>query len=282
MHDIRFLDETLDIHKINSYHLSIQAGLDGFSFAILDPGRFKYIALKHFSYPEKIPEDKYPDHLRELIMKDDFLPGEYDSIYCIWLNARSTLLPSALFDKNNLKKYFEFNHILHDLDELHANHLKSPDAYLIFPVHHEIANIFIRHYPRLKFFNQATPFIEYALHNVGDGTEATYLNIYKDFFDIVVIRNHSLILHNTFQYRNEQDFIYFIMNVFDKIQLNPGTCPVYLSGMIEKKSAMSGIVKKFIKTVHFAKPDKRFQYSHAFDRIPEHFFIHLYNLYNCG
>ena len=107
MHDIRFLDETLDIHKSNSYHLSIQAGLDGFSFVILDPVKYKYIAIKHFSFAEKLPEDKYPDHLQELILRDEFLSKEYDSIYCIWRNPRTTLLPSPLFEKENLKQYFE-------------------------------------------------------------------------------------------------------------------------------------------------------------------------------
>lgn len=282
MHDIRFLDETLDIHKTNSYHLSIQAGLDGFSFVILDPLKYKYLAIKHFSFAEEIPEDKYPDHLRELIHRDEFLSKEYESISCIWRNPRTTLLPSPLFEKENLKQYFEFNQVLNDLDELHANHIKSLDAYLIFSIHHEIANVFIRHYPRLKFFNQATPFIEYSLNLQEDGSDSAYLNIHKDFFDIVILRNRSLILHNTFKFRNEQDFVYFIMNVYDKVSLSPGTCPVYLSGMIEKKSAMTGIIKKFIKNVNFSKPDTRFQYSHTFDRIPEHFFIHLFSLYHCG
>jgi hypothetical protein len=281
MHDIRFIDEALDIHKTNSYHLSIQAGLDGFSYVILDPVRYKYIALKHFSFAEEIPEDKYPDHLRELILKDEFLSKEYESIYCIWENPRTTLLPSPLFEKENLKQYFVFNQVLGDLDELHANHLKSPDAYLIFPIHHEIANVFVRHYPRLKFYNQATPFIEFSQKLQDDGSDSAHLNVHKNFFDIVIIRDRNLILHNTFKFRNEQDLIYFIMNVYDKVTLDPGTCPAYLSGMVEKKSAMTGIIKKFIRNVNFPKPDGSFQYSHTFDRIPEHFFTSLYNLYHC-
>lgn len=282
MYDIRFLDETLDIHKSNSYHLSIQAGLDGFSFVILDPVRYKYLAIKHFSFTEEIPEDKYPDHLKELILKDEFLSKEYESIYCIWCNRRTTLLPSPLYEKEKLKQYFEFNHVLNDLEELHANHLKSLEAYLIFPIHHEIANVFIRQFPRLKFFNQATPFIEFALNLQDSKPDSAHLNVHKDFFDIVILHDRSLILHNTFEFRDEKDFIYFIMNAYDKVKLDPGTCPIYLSGTIEKISAMTEIAKKFIKTVHFAKPDNRFQYSHAFDKIPEHFFIHLFNLYNCG
>jgi len=282
MHDIRFLDETLDLNKTNSYHLSIQAGLDGFSFVILNPATYKYIAIKHCSYAEEFPEDKYPEHMEEILRKDEFLSKEFENIYCIWRNPRTTLLPSPLFEKEKLKQYFEFNQTLHDLEELHTNHIKNLDAYLVFPIHHEIANVFMKHFPQLKFFNQATPFIEYTLKYQEDNYDSAHLNLQKDFYDIVIIRNRSLILHNTFKFRNEQDLIYFIMNVYDKLHLSPETCPVHLSGMIEKNSGMTEIVKKFIKSVNFAKPDTHFQYSHTFDKIPDHFFIHLFNLYNCG
>jgi hypothetical protein len=282
MHDIRFLDETLDIRKTLSYHLSIQAGLDGISFVIFDPSIYKYIALKHYGFGEEIPEYKYPDYLQDLFTKDEFLQKEYLSIYCIWNNSRTTLLPAVLFEKEKLRQYFEFNQVLNDLDELHYNHIKSLDAHLIFPIHHEIANIFIRQYPTLKFFNQAAPFIEYTLNHKTGSSDSAHLNIHDSFFDILVIRNNSLVLHNTFNFRYEQDLAYFIMNVYDKVLLDPASVPVYISGTIEKKSALINWIRKFIKTVNFCEQDNRFHYSHAFNRIPDHFFINLFNLYLCG
>ena len=282
MHDIRFLDETLDISKTQSYHLSIQAGLDGISFVIFDPSRYKYIALKNYGFGEEIPEYKYPDYLQDLFTKDEFLQKEYLSIYCIWNNSRTTLLPAVLFEKEKLRQYFEFNQVLNDLDELHYNHIKNLDAHLIFPVHHEIANIFVRQYPTLKFFNQATPFIEYTLNHNPGSSDSAHLNINNNFFDILVIRNNSLILHNTFNFRYEQDLTYFIMNVYDKVFLDPASIPVFISGTVEKNSSLINSIRKFIKTVNFCEQDNRFLYTHAFNKIPDHFFINLFNLYLCG
>jgi hypothetical protein len=282
MHDIRFLDETLDISKTLSYHLSIQAGLDGISFVLFDPSGYKYIALKHYGFGEEIPEYRYPDYLQDLFKKDEFLQKEYLSIYCIWNNSRTTLLPAVLFEKEKLRQYFEFNQVLNDLDELHYNHIKSLDAHLIFPVHHEIANIFIRQYPTMKFFNQATPFIEYTLNHSSGTSDSVHLNIHENFFDILVMRNNSLVLHNTFNFRYEQDLTYFIMNVYDKVFLDPASIPVYISGAVEKNSSLVNWIRKFIKTVNFCELDNRFRYSHAFNRIPDHFFINLFNLYLCG
>jgi len=282
MHNIRFIDETLDISKTPGYHLSIQAGLDGFSFVIFDPSKYKYIALKHYGFSEEIPEYKYPDILQELLSNDEFLQKEYLNIYCIWDNSRTTLLPAILLEKEKLRQYFEFNQVLNDPDELHANHIKNLDAYLIFPVHHEISNVLIRHYPALKFFNQASPFIEHTMNYFARSSDSVHLYMHNSFFDILVIRNKSLVLHNTFNFRFEQDLTYFVMNVYDKVSLDPAVIPVYITGMAEKNSAEINWLRKFIKTVHFTGQDARFHYSHAFDRIPDHFFINLFNLYLCG
>jgi hypothetical protein len=175
MHNIRFIEETLDINKTPGYHLSIQAGLDGLSFVIFDPSSYKYIALKHYGFGEEIPEYKYPDSLKELLSTDEFLQKEYLNIYFIWNNPRTTLLPAILLEKEKLRQYFEFNQVLNDLDELHANHIKNLDAYLIFPIYHEIANVLIRHNPTLKFFNQASPFIEHTLNYFAGSPDSVHL-----------------------------------------------------------------------------------------------------------
>lgn len=282
MHDIRFIDETFDIKQTSGYHLSIQAGTDGITYAVFDPPKNKYIILKRYSFGEEIPEFKYPDRLQKLLAEDEFLQKEFLSVYLIWNNPRTTLLPSALFDKEKIKQYFEFNQVLNDPDELHASHIKNLDAYLIFPIHHEIANILIRHYPAMKFFNQASPFIEHALHYHAGDTGSVHLNIHDRFFDIIVLLNRALILHNTFNYSHVQDLIYFIMNVYEKVSLDHTAIPLYISGLVEKNSDKIHQLKKFFKTIYFSQKDDRFQYSYTFDRIPEHYFVNLFNLYLCA
>jgi hypothetical protein len=282
MHDLRFIDEAFDINKTPGCHLSIQAGPDGLSFTIFAPSKNKYIALKHYGFGEEIPDYKYPDILNKLFNEDEFLQKDFMSIFCIWNNPRTTLLPSVLFEQGKIRQYYEFNQVLNDLDELHATLIKSLDAYLIFPIHHEIANVLIKQYPAMKLFNQAIPFIEYAMHNHDETTDTVHLNIHNNFFDIIVIRDKSLVLHNTFRYRNAEDIAYFILNIYDKVSLDPAEVPVYISGQAEKNSDKMNHLRKFIKTIRFSTQDIRFNYSYTFNRIPEHYFVTLFSLYLCG
>ncbi len=48
--DIVFIDETFDINQTKNYNISIQAGLNGYSFSVIDPVRNKYILLKHIAF----------------------------------------------------------------------------------------------------------------------------------------------------------------------------------------------------------------------------------------
>ncbi len=282
MDNIRLIDESLDPINKPFYHLSIQASLDGLSFSIFDTRARKYLALNHISIGNDVPVFKYPEHLNKVISEDDLLKGDYKDIFCIWENSRTTLLPSALYNKDNLKTYFEFNQVLEDLDELHADHLDPLDAYLIYPIHHEIANTFIRFHPRIKFFNQATPFIDYCLKGINDHGTKVYANFQEKFFDILVFDGSSLLLHNSFLYRNEKDIIYFVLHVYDKLKLDTKETGIVLSGLVNKDPGTMGIIKKYIRSVQLASPDDQFQYSANINTVLARQFINLFNLYSCG
>jgi hypothetical protein len=282
MDNIRLLDESLNPLDTPFYHLSIQANLNGLSYAILDTKSLKYLALKQISFGSDIPEYKYPDHLMKAIGDDDYLQEEYKDVLCIWENPRSTLLPSVLYNRNYLKAFFEFNQVLNDLDELHSDYLKQSDAYLIYPIHHEIANAFIKSYPRIRFFNQATPFIDYCMTGNNRPGRRVHASFQENFFDVVVFEGNKLLLHNSYIYRSEKDIIYFVLHVFDKLNLEPEKTGLVLSGQLNQYPGTMETIRKYIKSVRMASPDNRFQYSHAFNRIPGHQFINLFNLYSCG
>ena len=280
MHDFQFVDSSLDTNKSNTYHLSIQAGLDGFSFLIFDPYTSQYLALSHIPFTTLGDTRDLPDILEKTIKDLDLLQIDYDSTSCIICGNKSTLLPAGLFSKENIRSYFEFNHQLDDLDELHYNYLRHLDAYLLFSVYHEISNVLIRKFPNLKIYNQASPFIESALLQMT-GEEQIALNFQSDFFDIIYVRGQKLILHNNFSYRNPKDVIYFILYVYDKLKLDTATVPIVISGNVQAVSAETETISQFFRKVSFGMANKQNHYSFRFNKIPEHLLVNLFNLYHC-
>jgi len=281
MHEYNFCDSSLEQNKSDSYHLSILASQDGFSFTVLDPYKSKYLAYSHFPFSMLPDIQDLPDLFEKRIQAEELLVLEYNTVYCMISSNKSTLLPAGLFHKEKIRSYFEFNHDLGDLDELHTNYLKHLDAYLIFSVYHEIANVFLRYFPKTKIFNQATSFIEDSLLSRDDKTELVSASFQSGFFDIIFTRGKELILHNNFSYRNPNDLIYFIVYVYDKLKLDTSAIELQLSGSIDPQDTASEMIRKFIRNVSFGKASKQYNYVPGFKKMHEHTYLNICNLYHC-
>jgi len=283
MHEITLFDETLDINLTQSYHISIQADLDGFSFCILNIEEHKYLGLRHIQRKQPDLELNLAEQIKKFIKDDELLKQIYKSAGFLYSSSKSTLVPYPLFSKDNLNSYFSFNHSLNPDDIILYNKLKNTDAYNIFTIPKELLSVISDNFPNIRFYHPATPFIESILSkNIFSGKgKKVFVNIKKSFFDIAVVQSNNLELYNSFYYKNDRDFIFFIMYIYDKLKLNPKETGITLSGNIDNRSDLYQILKKFIKPVLFEKYNEYFSYSYTFNNILPHAFNSLLNLYLC-
>ena len=282
MLQFELLDETFDINKTHSLHLSIQASLDGFLFSILEPVSLKYLVLKRYQLEQIVTQDLLFERIEELLKQDPLLQRSYQSVACLQVDSRSTLLPAGLFDKSQLKSYFEFNHLLEDLDELRFNFLKQIDAYLVFPIHQEIANLYLKSWVNTVFYHQATPFICEVIHTGSGAGKAVHAHFSSGHFDIAVTDKQQLLFHNNFRFRSDEDLLYFILFVYDKLGLDQGSTPLTLSGDFDKFSERPSLLKRYFKQLKFRSAPAEFQYPHVFESVQEHSCLALFKVYHCG
>jgi len=282
MLQFELLDETFDINKTGSLHLSIQASLDGFLFSILEPFSLKYLVLKRYQFEPVFNSDMLFEKIEAILQQDPLLQKTYHGVSCIQVDNRSTLLPAALFDKSQLKSYFEFNHALDDLDELRYNFLKQVDAYLVFPMYHELANLYLKSWLNATFYHQATPFISEVVHTGSLGGKAAHVHFSSGHFDIAVTNKQKLLFHNNFIYRSDEDVWYFILFVFYKLGLEQGSTPLQLSGEIDKFSERPSMLKRYFRNVKFSSAPAEFQYPHVFDSVQMHSCLSLFKVFHCG
>ncbi|MBI4647342.1 MAG: DUF3822 family protein [Bacteroidia bacterium] len=283
MNNISLIDETLDINLTLTYHLSIQIGLNGFSYCILDSVRNKFIVLKHFPFNEDIQTVQLPGKYKDIIERDELLKKTYKSVRLIYLAQKAILVPFPLFNKENIRDFFSFNHPLTGSEAIFYNKLGNTGAYNIFTIPDELAKETNALFAKVKYYQQATPILENLMITYKNKTEQkkVFVHVNPHFFDISVIAPPSLLLYNTFLYKNEKDFIYFIMYIFEQLKLSPEKTELILSGNIEKKNAYYNILKKFIREVKFEKLNDNFTYSYTFYDIPAHCFVNLINIHTC-
>lgn len=284
MNDFALTDETLNINSTSSYLLAMQAGTDGFYYNILDAGRNKFIAAK---YVEFSFDDEYSDDFHEKIVKiidsDEFLNCKYKSVKFIYNGHKSTIIPTPLFDKENLKTVYNFNHESHDLETLHFNKLKNIDAYNVFSLPYNLVDTVYMRFANAKLYHQATPLIENGLirYKTKGTKQRVIVHANHLSFDIIVLNSSGLQLYNNFLYKTPDEFAYFIMYIFDQLKLNPEETELILSGDIHKNSELYKKIKLFVKFHQFEKMSDSYTYSYIFNDIPAGFFVNLINLNRC-
>jgi len=248
---------------------------------LLDTVRNKFIVLQHTLIQTHTTFDDYLDNIEKLIESTDLFHHQYKKVKLVWISNKNTLIPSSLFNTDNLKKYFEFNQKLNDLDEIHYTELKYANAYSVFTIPNQIATIFTRLYSNISFYNQQTPAIENALFKYNSSDFKVIINVENEFFDLTITQKGKLLLYNNFIYKNEIDMIYYIMYSFEQLQINPESIDVVLSGILTKNSKEYIKLKEFIRHIRFEKHSEENSFSYTFNKIPSHHFTNLFNLNLC-
>ncbi len=282
--NISFIDKSFDSNNISQYHLSLQVYLKGFSFALLDRERNKFIALHHQPF-QKISSIKILNELLEQnITQIPLLKNNFSHVKAIFATPKFTYIPSPFFDKTNVRQIFAFNHDLSNNEVIETNYIYGNSAYVAFAIPLVIKQTLDNYFENIKYYHQTSPLIEEILlkSKIQTIDKAIYINTYPDFFDLAFIENGTLNLINTYSYNSITDFLYFILNTYDQLKLQPNTVPVFISGIIAKDCGHINKLKQFVKNVNYLDKPSHFDYSYGFTPYNDHYFTNMLNLYQCG
>ena len=282
MKGISLFDDSFSETLTSTYSLIIQLSYFGFVYVIFDNYNNKFIGLKHIEFEKKSNDESLRKIINEIIVSEDLLCKHFKNIKIILNISKFTLIPAALFDSDKLKAIFSFNQNLSENEDVLYYRLPNYELYILFSINKNLKQIFSEWYSGIEFYHQSCPFIQHHLSvNKNNNETKVYIDVAVDCFDIMVIKSSDLLFYNTFNFVNEEDFAYFVMNTYDKLKLNPELVPAFLSGDIITGSANFQKLFQFIKNISFNKPSDHLNFSYRFNELPEHFFINLKNLIKC-
>jgi len=278
MKDFALFNDTFSIVKTNTYHLNILLKPSGISYTIVDTLRRRCVAIKNFTFENLKDTSDYLNRIGDFLQKDSFLSKSYKTIDFVYSTRKSTVIPQELFDKKLLKSYFTFVHQLGEYEEIHFNRLHKIEAVNVFSIPSEITTLMVNHFPELRFYHQATTFID---NNIIKSESTGYIigvMAYKDYFDVTVCNNGKLLLYNNFDFQSEADFVYHISNIYQQLRISDQKTNLFLTGDIDKESARYKLLSKYIRNVWFGKISDASNIKFLFKEIPEHYLSNLLNM----
>jgi len=262
--------KSLESQSIKDCHLSIQIGLNGFSFCIRNNA--EVLAIE--SYNNSLSK------LESTIEKNKWLSQEYASTNITISTKKYTLIPASLYKIEDRKKYLELNHIrTEQLDSL-ADEVKSIGSYTVYGISKAEQDIITTFFGKSKVKHFSSIHLPYMLlqHKNSEG-KIMIVNVDYKQMHITVIDHSKLLYFNVFNYKTAHDCIYYVLFVCEQLELNSEHLLLELMGNVKKDSEFYDLAYTYIRHVNFAK--RKVTLSPNIDLLLEHEYYTLLHQHLC-
>jgi len=171
-------------------------------------------------------------------------------------NNLNTFVPTDLFDEKALGSYLQYNTKVFSSDFFAFDELterKMNNVYIPFV---QINNVLFDKLGEFTYQNINTPLI-HRLLNLAENSKETevYAYIQKDHFELIVTQGAELILFNSYLYHTAQDFIYYLLFVYEQLKLDPEEIKLNLISRIEKEDPLFEQAYTYIRHVSILEED---------------------------
>ncbi len=280
---ISICDETFTKENAAGCHLAIEMGYDSLSFAAVDAKRNKYVFLQSYTLKKVLGFETLISELKHLFETKDFLRYSYKSIGVGFITNKFTLVPTPLFDESNKEIYLNFNHTIDAQEEVVLHDaLKNTDGVLLFAIPKKVLTAVESLFKKAIVKHQSSSLIDLlVLQHKNATAKKVTVHIQASHFELIVTQGKKLLFFNSFKYQSTEDFIYYVLFVYEQLNLNPEEQELVLCGEIEKNSAIYSILHKYIRTVSFIRRPEQIEYSYGFNTVANHFYYNVLSQYLC-
>ncbi|MBR5972996.1 MAG: DUF3822 family protein [Paludibacteraceae bacterium] len=216
---IEISDTSFDLLKSSNYTLSIRLIPSGFCFAVSD----KEMNLLYFASCE----DSFPAD-NEVVTKP------FGQVYLCVDSNTYTLIPNPVYQPELQEQYWNLNFgSLSPMEKLQADNVRLTDIVNLFsyPVYDQRLMELKKKFPFARLIHrQSVQLCLATMRNKQTNNKQLFIHILNASFDVICMEKGSVILANTYDYHNEDEFLYFVLNIFEQLKLDSHTMEVVVGG----------------------------------------------------
>ena len=240
----------------NIKELSIQVNLNGLSFCILNKASNSVEYLHSIEFNNKLTPFDVLNRLKSELSANSRFFDSFNAVNVIHQNELSTLVPKALYDEKQKANYLKFNAKILKTDYITHDDIDQNQSVNIYIPYVNINNYIFDTFGEFTYQHSSTVFINSILKNDKLGDEPVmFVNINKTMLEIVVLDKGDIQLFNVFEYHSKEDFIYYILFVFEQLSLDVETTPVKLCGKIANDDELFKLIYTYVRHVDILKVD---------------------------
>ncbi|WP_299130369.1 DUF3822 family protein [uncultured Winogradskyella sp.] len=247
--------------NINIKELSIQVNLNGLSFCILNRSTNTVELLKSLPFTEKLTPFNLLDRLKAALSAESRFSQAFNSVTIIHQNELAALVPKELYDENNKADYLKFNAKILKTDFIAHDEIAVNNTINVYIPYVNINNYIYDTFGGFIYKHASTLLIDTLLQRQKDAEGyLVHINVNTASLEIVVSNNNELQLFNVFDYYSKEDFIYYVLFVFEQLNLDPEVTPIVLSGAITKHDELYNILYTYIRDIAIINKDYKYKF----------------------
>jgi hypothetical protein len=260
-------DESFDVKDSPKYDLTFEIGDKTFGYSILDVEKNKFIALGYFR-----------NSLADLAGSFPWWSSQFHAVKGIIANSRFTLIPEALFLESEKESYFNFLHEREAGEAVFTDRLGHLGIYTVYSIPGHWRKEIDKVFPKATLRHISSVLIGNIWMNVKNmAGRKVFLNLREGQFDLLVFEGKELKYCNTFHFLTPEDVGYYVIFVFEQLNLNPEEISLALLGNVDKFSPVFGLLFRYIRNIEFLSRNEGLNYSYLFNDVPGHFYSTLLN-----
>lgn len=276
-----FIEDTFSKKNTSIYELSILLGMDSFVYMITD-GQQRLQVLSQFPYEKNHPyhAKNYPlSSFESYLDKHHLLKSRFRNIKLGIHSPLFTLVPERLYAEKDKKSLLA--HLSEDLDffEVRTDTVASLQSRIVYHLDRSLSDLIKKHFSSARIFNLNTTML-LALHRLAssqnDGHQL-YLHVDGHFLRTYLFEGKSLIAATHHKYRSSQDFVYYVMLVFEQFGLSPFLQAVHICGNIHQGSDLYEQLSRYVQHIHYLRAPAFLQKGPKTKAIAEYQYYDLFS-----
>ncbi|MGX1930650.1 DUF3822 family protein [Flagellimonas sp. 2504JD4-2] len=252
-------EKTNNITKVetenNFKKLSIQIGLNGLSFCVVDTITHKILAFQKVSFKTQSTPYLMLKELKTLLNQGDEIQKKFSKVVVIHKSGLFSLVPKTLFNPEELPNYLKFNAKIMATDHIVYDEIPHYDIINVYVPFANINNYIFDLFGEFEFKHSGTVLITTLLNQTRASADPVcYIQVSEKEMEMVVISEKKLLFYNHFQYKTAEDFLYYLLFGLEQLNIDLEKVQLKLFGTVEEGDAIFDLCYKYIRNVSVFEP----------------------------
>ncbi len=186
-------------------------------------------------------------------------------------NELSTLVPKELYDESNKADYLKFNTKILKTDFITQDEIVVNESVNVYIPYININNYIFETFGEFTYKHSSTVLLDSVLQKANESNSTkVYLHVNTTMIELAVVENKKLQLFNVFEYHSKEDFIYYVLFVFEQLNLDVETTVIHLSGRVDKNDELYSLLYTYVRHVECEKLNYNYHFSEKVDKDQLH------------